>query len=302
MSWLRRPLNLGLRVFEKPFLSRMTDVGRLRRGFALKSRILLPAPRGLSVTQEQFAQQGRVIPALHVDKGRDPVILYLHGGAYVFGSSRTQLGMVGRLTRYAGCAAVLPDYRRAPEHPFPSALEDALAVYRSLLQRTPRIVIGGDSAGGGLALSLLGEIVRQGLPKPMGCFAFSPLTDLSFAGQSVLQNARCDVMLPATRAQDMAELYLQGADPLDPRASPLFADFGGAPPVFMTVGQEEILLDDTRRMAAHLCAQNVRVEVDLQPGLPHVWPFFHPVLPEARATLRQVAGWISSLSPKAGDS
>jgi acetyl esterase/lipase len=157
------------------------------------------------------------------------------------------------------------------------------------------VILGGDSAGGGLALALLGEVLRQGLPVPRGCFALSPLTDLTFSGQSLRSNAASDVMLPAGRAAEMAQIYLQGATADDPRASPLFADFTGAPPVWLCAGDTEILLDDTRRMAARLRAQGATVTEIIEHDLPHVWPYFHTLLPEARETLHALAAWIRSL-------
>lgn len=302
MSWQRRPLNLGLRVLEKPYLARVRNVERLRRGFEIKARLLFPAPRGVRIVEERLHASPLTVTARLVGQGAGPLILYFHGGAYIFGSPCSHQGMVGRLAGYAGTQAVLPTYRLAPEAPFPAAVDDALAVYKALTATSDRIVLGGDSAGGGLALSLLAEILRLGLPRPLGCFAFSPLTDLSFSGETMVRNERSDVLLPAARTQETGEMYLQGADPRDPRASPLFASFDGAPPVWLAVGAEEILLDDTRRIAEHLRGQGVEVATQIREGLPHVWPFFHPYLPEARATLREVAGWINSLSPTRGDS
>ena len=148
-----------------------------------------------------------------------------------------------------------------------------------------------------MALALLAEILRLGLPAPLGVFALSPLTDLRFTAPSLRDNAASEVVLPAARAGEMAQMYLQGGDAEDPRASPLLADFTGAPPVWLAVGDTEILLDDTRHMAERLRAQGVDVTEVVEHDLPHVWPIFHNLLPEARVTLRQIAGWIRSLSP-----
>ncbi|MAN99553.1 alpha/beta hydrolase [uncultured Roseovarius sp.] len=292
MSWQLRLLNRHLRWFEKPALARH-DKDRLRRSFAFKSRLYFHAPLSTSFERAslggvpvQWARARGVRPA--------PVILYFHGGAYVFGTSTTHRAMLAKLSALTGLPACLPDYRLAPEHAFPAQIDDALACYRAL-RATHEVIIGGDSAGGGLALALLHEILAQGLAPPMGVFAFSPLTDVTYTGASVAENAARDCVLSATRIGEMLEMFLRGQDPRDPRASPLFGRFTGAPPVWMTVGDTEILRDDTLRMQAALVAQGVQSVLSVKPDHPHVWPIFHNVLPEAGQTLRDLAGWIRSL-------
>ena len=292
MSWQLRLLNRHLRWFEKPALARH-DKDRLRRSFAFKSRLYFHAPLSTSFERAslggvpvQWARARGVRPA--------PVILYFHGGAYVFGTSTTHRAMLAKLSALTGLPACLPDYRLAPEHAFPAQIDDALACYRAL-RATHEVIIGGDSAGGGLALALLHEILAQGLAPPMGVFAFSPLTDVTYTGASVAENAARDCVLSATRIGEMLEMFLRGQDPRDPRASPLFGRFTGAPLVWMTVGDTEILRDDTLRMQAALVAQGVQSVLSVKPDHPHVWPIFHNVLPEAGQTLRDLAGWIRSL-------
>ncbi len=303
MSLRRSVLNLALRLMEKPYLSRASDPVDLRDGFERKARIWFRPPRGSCFETERCGG----VPVLWacgpgVTRSDGPAILYFHGGGYVFGSPDTHRAMLARLSDLSGLPVCLPDYRLAPEHPFPRAVEEGLKVLEVLGHHPGGVILGGDSAGGGLALALMAEALRQGGPAPRALFAFSPLTDLTFSGESLRRNAKADPMLPANRASEMAQMYLQGADARDPRASPLFASFCDAGPVWLAASDTEILLDDTRRMAARLRAQGVAVTEILRPDLPHVWPMFHNLLPEADATLRDLAGWIRSLSSRPSES
>jgi acetyl esterase/lipase len=158
-------------------------------------------------------------------------------------------------------------------------------------------VLGGDSAGGGLALALLAELIRHGAPLPAACFALSPLADMTFSGASITENAAGDVILPASRIEELTALFLGDQDPADPRVSPLFARFDGAPPVWLTAGSTEILRDDSRRLADHLRDAGVDVSYTETHDLPHVWPIFQTFLPEARASLRDLGAWISQQVP-----
>ncbi|WP_424939187.1 alpha/beta hydrolase [Aliiroseovarius sp. S253] len=291
MSWLRRPLNLWLRLTERPALTRATPetVGRVRRRFERVTRLSLHPPRGLHYTWHDLTR-----PVMEIDPGVPddaPILLYFHGGGYFFGSPNTVRNMVGRIARTAGVRALLPAYRLAPEYPFPAAPDDALAIYREVLAAHPgrAIVLGGDSAGGGLALALLSQIVALGLPKPALTIALSPLTDLTTSGASIRENDATEVVLPAERMDELAKYYLDGADPRDPRASPLFADFTGSTPVLITVSRSEIFLDDARRMAKVLEDQGVSVNLHEADGLPHVWQMFAGQLPEANQSVRRIA-------------
>lgn len=301
MSIRLKLLNGFLRVFEKPKLARAKTPDDLRKSLELKARFLFPAPRKTRFSGDILEFGGHAISAQWAkgeNASEDRVILYFHGGGYVFGSPQTHRAMLARLSAMTGMAACLPKYGLAPENPFPAAIEDAVLAYRALLERgfdASQIVMGGDSAGGGLVLALLGEIKAKSLPKPAGVFALSPLVDLTFSGASVVENAQSDVMLPASRAADMAQMYLDGADPADPRASPLLADFSGMPPVFIAASDSEILLDDTRKMANHLREQGVDVTDKIVQNHPHVWHIFQRVLPEADQGLRDIAAWIKPL-------
>ena len=302
MSARQHILNLWLRTIEKPQLKR-AEFKRARRSFEMKSRTFSRPPRDAVFAIKGVGGTAGSVPTLCVEKSdTGPLILYFHGGGYVFGSAHTHRALVAWVSHYTGLSAAIVSYRRAPESPFPTALLDAVIAYK-FVRHSPRgIILGGDSAGGGIALALLGEITRLGLPQPLGTFVMSPLTDLSFSGDSFQANADVDAVLPAERAPELAQLYLDGADPKHPRASPLFADFAGAGPVWMTVSDQEILLDDTRRMADKLKNQGVDVTCKIENNLPHVWPLFKGYLPEAETTLRELAAWIRALSPRSGDS
>ncbi len=297
MSLRARLLCGWLRQTEKRIIARAEQPEQLRQHMERSARLFFHAPRG--TTFEDITLGGSNVAATRVtpvDARDGPLVLYFHGGGYIFGSPRTHRAMVAHLAAHTRLCAVLPRYRLAPEYPFPAALEDALAAYRAVMDQPRGVILGGDSAGGGLALVLLAQIGALGLPQPLGTFCFSPLTDMTFSGPSFTSNAKADPLLPAHRAWDMAQMYLRGSDPDDPRASPLNADFAGAGPVWLTAGVTEILLDDTRSMSARLLAQGIDVTCIIEPGLPHVWPLMHGLLPEARQTLDKLAGWITSLS------
>ncbi|MEX0311644.1 MAG: alpha/beta hydrolase [Tateyamaria sp.] len=293
MSVLRPVLNQYLRWTEKPHMRRAGSPEALRRAFETKARLFFHAP--WSMQSEWSPLAGR--DALTIfPRGSEPTrtILYFHGGGYVFGSPRTHAAMLAALAKRAGAKAVLPRYPLAPEDPFPAALDHAIATFEACKALGGQVVVGGDSAGGGLALSLLAHLLSEGRALPDAVFAFSPLTDLTFSGASFRDNAVAEVVLPAERASEMAGLYLNGVDRSDPRASPLFAEFAGAPPVWITAGDTEILLDDSRRLVDRMRSQDTDVTYVEEHDLPHVWPIFHNTLPEARRTLDSLAAWIKA--------
>lgn len=296
MSLMKPILNAWLRYTEKPALERATDPALLRRSFERKARFYFHGPPGSDYACDRFGE----VPVLwararDVAQTRRPVILYFHGGAYIFGSPCTHRAMLAQISRRTDLPACLPAYRKAPEHPFPAAIEDAVAVYRELVAHSGGVVLGGDSAGGGLALALGLEIKRLGLPRPLGTFCLSPLTDFTFSHPSLRGNAQADVMLPAEAVTLALKMVMQGRPADDPLISPIRGDFRGGAPVWICVGDTEILLDDARLMADRLRAQGVETTLRIERDLPHVWPILHNLLPEAGVTLDQIADWISSL-------
>lgn len=244
---------------------------------------------------------GRSVGEVTLDGEEDPfagverVVLHLHGGVYCLGSSATHRGLGARLSEQARAAVLLPDYRLAPEHPFPAALDDALAAYRWLLEDLgvppARIAVTGDSAGGGLGASLLVRARELGLPQPACFVGLSPWTDLTGSGPSIVELADRDPWLPAELAVRAAEAYA-GQTPLDdPAVSPLYADLTGLPPVLVHVGGDEILLDDAVRFVEACRAHGVDASVGRFPGLWHIFAIF-PGIPEARHSLREIGGFI----------
>lgn len=213
-------------------------------------------------------------------------LLYMHGGGYFTCSPRTHRSITGAFA-VRGFTVFAPDYRLAPEHPFPAALDDALAAYQAMLAHTPpeRLVIAGDSAGGGLALATLLAARRQNLPMPGCAILFSPWTDLACTGPSLHTNAARDSMLYAPRMTEGASIYLAGADPRTPLASPLYGELDGLPPLHIQVSEMEILLDDSTRLAHRVRAVGGKVELNIWPNLPHVWQVSQRLLPEARKAL-----------------
>lgn len=233
----------------------------------------------------------------------EPVVLYLHGGGYVFGSARTHRGLVARLSHVTGLPAVSVDYRLPPEWTIPAAVEDALAVYRAVLEDTPaaQVVVAGDSAGGNLAHELVLHAAEEGLPLPGALVLLSPWSDLSTSGESIRLNAAEDPFIPEIGLRRCAAVALGGADPEDWRVSPLFAPEGlqaQLPPTLIQVGAGEVLRDDGFRVAHALAAAGVPATLEEYDGALHVPPAW-PGTPEARDALHRIARFVADLLPGA---
>jgi acetyl esterase/lipase len=223
-----------------------------------------------------------------VEAGKSGVtLLYLHGGGYVACSAEMHRPITVRFAQH-GLRVFAPDYRMAPEHLFPGAVEDAVAVYRDL---TGKIVVAGDSAGGGLALALLISLRDAGLPLPSAVALFSPWTDLAATGESLVSNDRRCALFHGANIGTGARFYLGDADPRNPLASPLYADLSQLPPMLIHVGENEVLLDDSKRLAEKARAAGVKVELKIWPVVPHDWQLV-PSMPEARQSLREAARFL----------
>ena len=222
-------------------------------------------------------------------------ILYCHGGGYYFCSPASHRPLVFALAARSGARAFSLDYRLAPEHPFPAALDDALAAYRRLLaDGTPAdsIVIAGDSAGGGLALATLVALRDARDPLPSAGVLFSPWTDLAVTGGTIRSNDGLDPMFCGAAIGRAAKLYVGGADPMHPYLSPLYADLSGLPPLLIQASSTEVLLDDARRVADRARAAGVSVQYEVWPKVPHVWQLWTPFVPEARQALERAARFV----------
>lgn len=284
MSLRLRLLNFFLRLFVKPYLRRVKTPRKLRRSFAFATWFLIK-PWGTRLIRRNGWTE-----ILNGAPNSERLILYLHGGGYIAGSARTHRELLGRLAKLSGLRIVAPDYRLAPEYPLPTAFEDALAAWDRLLAqgaRPDQIVLAGDSAGGGLALALLGELCQRGTP-PAGAVAFSPWTDLTGSGASVDENASLDPIFPAERMPELIGFALDKIPATDPRISPLFADFHNAPSILIQVGSVEILRDDAIRIAERLHSYGADVSLEVWPNTPHVWQMFG-FLPEAKKALKAAA-------------
>lgn len=302
MSLQNQALNWALRRGMKRKSAIDQDLQRSR---ALTGRVPFRAklPPGWQIrSQIETPPKGEWIEPVAADNpARRRCILYFHGGAYVAMSPQTHRSITSRLGSWSNTSLFALDYRLAPEYPFPAALDDARAAYAALMTAgiaPERIVVAGDSAGGGLALALLLTLRDSGEPPPAGAVLFSPWTDLAATGESIIANDEADVMFYGAWVGREARYYLQDTAATDPLASPVYADLTGLPPLFLQVGDSEVLLDDSRRIYANAKEAGIEATLQIWRGVAHGWQIFGPVLPEARDALRQASAFIATkLSP-----
>jgi acetyl esterase/lipase len=222
-------------------------------------------------------------------------LLYFHGGGFFFGSLQSHRHLVSRLAVAAGITAVSIDYRLAPEHPFPAALEDALAAYRWLLAQgfpANRIVLAGDSAGGNLAAAAVLKIRDDGLPNPGGLYLISAWLDLTLSGDSYEVKASQDPILARESMREVVQLYLGQADSRNPYASPVNADLSGIPPLMIQIGADEVLLSESLAFAQQGALHGAGVRLHVWPEMVHAWPLFHTVLPQGSRAIAEAGLWI----------
>lgn len=229
---------------------------------------------------------------------RDGVLVYIHGGGYYMGSVDTYSHYVARLAKAVGLRTLHMDYRLAPEHPFPMALNDAEAVVLHMLTEHAAevpVVIAGDSAGGGLALATLVALRDAKHPLPAAAALLSPWTDLTCSGPSFARNHATDPIIDSARTKKVVGWYANGTPPNHPLVSPLFADLSGLPPMLILAGGEELLLDDSTRLAERAQSQGVRVELEVLEQMVHVWPFYSEWIPEGQQTLEKIGQFFQDI-------
>jgi monoterpene epsilon-lactone hydrolase len=225
----------------------------------------------------------------------DRALLYLHGGGYVFGSLQSHGGMVAEIARAARCGALQLDYRRAPEHPFPAAVEDARSAYLFLLEdgyRPDRIALVGDSAGGGLVLATLVALKQIGAELPGAAVCISPWVDMLASGESYETRLEIDPLVQRKVVDEVTRLYLNGQDPRTPTASPLYADLAGLPPLMIQVGEREILFSDAKMLAQKAREAGIEVQFEEWSDMFHVWHLHYRSLSDGREAIGRIGKFV----------
>jgi epsilon-lactone hydrolase len=291
-------LRLSLRavkVVKGAVTGHATSMARIRRRLRLIEPIMPRPPSGTKTIAIDIDGINAVETLVRHARS-DRCVLYFHGGGYAFGTEPLARDFTWRLGVATVACVLYFDYRLAPEHPFPAAVEDASKVYRWLAGRVDpaRIAFVGDSAGGGLMLSTLHKMRDEGFTLPSAAVAISPWTDLALTGPSLRHNAKSDPMMDVKRLPAYAQRYLGGADPRHPYASPLYGDASGLPPVLIQVGSDEILRDDAVRMAEKLRQAGGEVHLEEWPRTPHVWHHYARLVPEGRRAIERIGAFVQT--------
>ncbi len=294
LSWQVRLLELYFRL-QHAFAPRAgeTDVRKERAELDWQGS-MFKVPRGIQIVKELadgVTAEWLIPPCISADR----VVLYLHGGSYVAGSINSHRSLAANIAIASKARALVIDYRLAPEHPHPAAVEDATSVYKWLIngQADPRrLAVAGDSAGGGLTLALLVNLRDGNVPLPAAGICLSPWTDLAFSGESWKGKAAVDLVIYAYKELEFAAMYLGGLDAKTPLASPLYADLKGLPPLLVQVGTEEVLLSDSTRLVDRAKEAGVNAVIDEWEKMQHVWQFAASFIPEGRRAIARIGEFI----------
>ncbi|MBP7962386.1 MAG: alpha/beta hydrolase [Caldilineaceae bacterium] len=299
-SWQNRALKLGFRMqaLSETFAPEV-NVGRGRAEMEILAKAARrPANAICLPTQVEGMAAEWITPPLALPKR---TLMFIHGGGYFFGSLNTHRQLAADVANAAQARTLLFEYRLAPEHRYPAALDDTLAVYRALLRDgvdPSQLILAGDSAGGGLTLAIMTALRDAGEPLPALAICFSPWTDLACVGESMQSRVKADPWFDPRQMVQAARYYLGNQAPETPLASPLYADLHGLPPLLIQVGMDEILLSDSTRLAEKARAAGVDVTLQVWPQMMHVWQAFARYVPEGRAALDHVAAFVHAyLSP-----
>jgi epsilon-lactone hydrolase len=293
----RETLDAILRQSAFPVGSDVTEQRRLLRELLSAQ----PLPGGVTVTA---AALGGVPTAEITVDGVEPrhVVLYFHGGVYVMGDAFLAADLASQIGRRTRAKVISVDYRLAPEHPYPAAVDDALAAYEALLDNGAApsdVVFAGESAGGGLAIATLVNARDHQLPQPAAAFVMSPYADLTLAGTTLETKGQADPLLSWEALQARVSDYTAGQDAALGLISPIFADLSGLPPLIIQAGTHEVLLDDALRLAQRAATADVAVTLDVTPGVPHVFQAYYQILDEAVAALDRAGQFLSAQLPVA---
>ena len=272
-----------------------SDVNEQRR---LLRELLSAQPLPAEITVTPAALGGVPAAEITVDgTGPRHVVLYFHGGVYVMGDASLAAGLAAQVGRRTHAKVISVDYRLAPEHPYPAAVDDALAAYEALLRggiASSDIAFAGESAGGGLAIATMVNARDHGLPLPAAAFVMSPYADLTLAGSTMQTKREADPLLSPEALQARVTDYTSGQDAALGLISPIFADLSGLPPLIIQAGTHEVLLDDAVRLAQQAATADVEVTLDITPGVPHVFQAYYPILDEATAALDRAGQFLSA--------
>jgi epsilon-lactone hydrolase len=263
----------------------------------------LPLADGVRATSLN-ADGVTIVSCIPEESPDEPALLYFHGGGYRLGSAATYRSYGSYLARACTVRVLLVDYRLAPEHPFPAAIDDAVSAYRWLLDQggpSEQIVVGGDSAGGGLAAALALRANEEGLPLPSGVVCLSPWADLTNGAESYVRCAPTDALFSKMSADEAAGLYLAGANPAQPYVSPIRGDWSGLPPLLIQASDCEVLTDDAVALAENARTAGVDVELHLYPEMPHVWQLNYPRFPEAVEAVDQISAFVARVTSRRSD-
>ncbi|MCV6597733.1 MAG: alpha/beta hydrolase [Mangrovicoccus sp.] len=281
-SMLRRQVKPALQKLLADEAGFAVNIVRFRAEME-RSSARFPTPKDVSYTPWEGQPRAAEI-ASSPQSNPDWAMLYLHGGGYIFGAPLTHRSLTGFFARNLPAKVYVPDYRLAPEHPFPAAIEDAVAAYQALLHMgygPHQIVVAGDSAGGGLSLAMCLKLREMGIAQPCAMGLVAPYTDLLNTRQSVVLNAQSDDMFVPEIFGQIEHHYYGTAQPEDPLISPIYGDLSGLPPMIVHASSSEILLDDSLRLAARVRQAGGQVDLQIMEGLPHVWHVLCGLVPEA---------------------